>query len=266
MKTMNLRQKLEMQGCPKLRHLSVFIILSLLSFSSFSFEHKVANSRTPASAFEEEVLTVPVEVKSISQTLFAEDDAGVMKGMRDNLSSWQETEDYAQKWNLKSTHLYNTPTMKEKKSYISKNILRYADKRFAGEMKNAEEGSTLKKVGEVEKNLHPNLSVPVSRNVSIKFKARVLQGKAMMEVRNPWLDVNATVGLNGKARVVSKKDFNQTGTSTGVEYSVNDSVWIAFVDQEITKNIKARLSSTTSPANNDADKRVELMASFPFNL
>ena len=74
MKTMKLRQKLEMRGCPKLRHLSVFIILSLLSYSSFSFEHKVGNSRTPASAFDEEVLTVPVEIKSISQTLFAEDD------------------------------------------------------------------------------------------------------------------------------------------------------------------------------------------------
>ena len=69
MKTMKLRQKLEMRGCPKLRHLSVFIILSLLSYSSFSFEHKVGNSRTPASAFDEEVLTVPVEIKSISQTL-----------------------------------------------------------------------------------------------------------------------------------------------------------------------------------------------------
>jgi len=266
MKTMNLRQKLETRGCPKLRHLSVFIISSLLSYSSFSFEHKVANSRTPASAFDEEVLTVPVEIKPISQTLFAEDDAGVMKGMRDSLTSWQETEDYAQKWDLKSTHLYKTPSMKEKKSFIAKNLLRYADKRFAGEMRNAEEGSTLKKVSEVEKNLHPNVSVPVSRNVSIKFKARVLQGKAMMEVRNPWLDINATIGVNGKTRVLSKKDFNQTGTSTGAEYSVNDSVWVAFVDQEITKNIKARLSSTTLPDKNDADKRVELNATFPFNL
>jgi predicted transcriptional regulator len=266
MKTMKLRQKLEMRGCPKLRHLSVFIILSLLSYSSFSFEHKVGNSRTPASAFDEEVLTVPVEIKSISQTLFAEDDAGVMKGVRDNLASWQETEDYAQKWDLKSTHLYNTPSIKEKKSYIAKNLLRYADKRFAGEMRNAEDGSTLKKVSEVEKNLRPNISVPVTRYVTVKFKARVLQGKAMMEVRNPWLDLNATVGFNGKARVVSKKDFNQTGTSTGVEYSVNDSVWVAFVDQEITKNIKAHISSTTLPSSNDADKKVELTATFPFNL
>ena len=265
MKTMNLTEKLETRGCQNFRHLSVFIISSLLSFSCFSLEHKFANSRSPASAFDEEVLTIPVETKQISQTLFAEDDAGVMKGMRDSLTSWQETEDYAQKWDLHSTHLYNTPTVKEKRVYITKNLLRYADKRFAGELRDAEEGSTLQKVSKVEKNLHPNLSVPVSKSVSIKFKARVLQGKAMMEVRNPWLDLNATVGLNGKARVVTKKDIAQTGTSTGIEYSVNDSVWVAFVDQEITKNIKGRLSSTSTP-NNDADKRLELMACFPFNL
>lgn len=266
MKTVNLKRKLETEGCTKFRHLSLFIILSFVSTTAFSFEHKVANSRSPASAFEEEVLTAPIEKKPMVESLFAEDDAGVMREMRDSLNSWQNTEDYNQRWNLESTHLHKTPTTKEKTLFISKNLLRYADKRLAGEVKNAEEGSTLHKVGRVEKSLRPNAAVPVTKYVSLKFKARVLQGKAIMEVKNPWVELNATVKADGKAKILTKKDFNQLGTSAGVEYSVKETQWVAFIDQTVTSNIKARLSSTTLPNGNDADKKIEMMASFPFNL
>jgi hypothetical protein len=266
MKTVNLKEKLAACGCPNFRHLSLFTVLSLLSVSAFSLEHKVASSRSPASAFDEEVLTVPLEQKVMVQSLFAEDDAGVMKGMRDSLNSWQEVEDFSQKWDLGSTHLYNTPTAQVKTKFIMKNLLRYADKRIAGEVRDAEEGSAFHAVGKVEKSLRPNIAVPVSKYISLKFKARVLQGKAIMDVRNPWIECNATVGANGKAKILTKKDFNQLGTSTGVEYNLNESQWVAFVDQEITTNIKARMSSTSMPNGVDADKKLEMTASFPFNL
>jgi hypothetical protein len=268
MKTVNFKDESASSKCLLFRHLSLIAILSLtlISSSAFSLEYKVATSRAPASAFDEEVLTVPLEQKVMVQSIFAEDDAGVMRGMRDSLNAWQETEDYAQRWDLKSTHLYNTPTTKEKRVYITKNLMRYADKRLAGEMKNAEEGSALHAVGNVEKSLRVNASVPVTKYISFKFKARVLQGKAIMDVRNPWVDCSATVGVNGKAKILTKKDFNQLGTSTGAEYNINESQWVAFVDQEITKNIKARVSSTTMTNGDDADKKVEMMASFPFNL
>lgn len=266
MKTLNLKMKLGTFKCLQFRHLSILMILSLLSGSAFSLEYKVATSRTPASAFDEEVLTVPLEQKIMIQSLLAEDDAGVMRGMRDTLSSWQDTEDYSRKWDLGSTHLYGTPTIKEKRIFITKNLMRYADKRFAGEMKNAEEGSTLYSVGTVEKSLRVNASVPVTKYISFKFKARVLQGKIVVDVRNPWIECSATLKVNGKAKILTKKEFNQMGTSSGLEYSLNESQWVAFVDQEISKNIKARLSSTSTSPGLDADKKVELNASFPFNL
>ena len=258
----------ETKQCLNFGHLSMFIVLTLASLTANAFQvnHRVAEGRNPASAFDEEVLTAPIEQKVLIQSLFAEDDAGVMRGVRDTLKSWDDTDQFAEKWHLQSTGLYNTPSISDRKLFISKNILRYADKRLAGEMKNAEEGSTLHSVGQVEKSLRPNATVAVSKYISFKFKVRVLQGKAVMEVRNPWLECNATVAANGKAKIVTKKDIAKTGTSAGVEYSVNDAQWISFVDQEITKNIKARMSSTTQPTSNDADKRIELNASFPFNL
>lgn len=266
MKTVNFKTKLETLGCINFRHLSLFTILTLLSLTASAITMREGASRSPASAFEEEVLTVPLEQKVMIQSLFAEDDAGVMKGTRDQLNSWEETEEYSKKWDLESTNLYKTPTTTDKTKFITKSLIRYADKRLAGEVKNASAGSAFHAVGKVEKSLRPNASVPLSKYISLKFKARVLQGKAIVDVRNPWIDCNATVGANGKAKILTKKDFNQLGTSTGVEYNVNDAQWIAFVDQEINKNVKARLSSTTQSDGNDADKRVEMSASFPFNL
>lgn len=266
MKTVNFKLKLKTISCLNFRHLSLFTILTLLSVTASALTTIDAVSRAPASAFDEEVLTVPLEQKVMVKSLFAEDDAGVMKGARDQLNAWEVTEDYSKKWDLDSTNLYKTPSTKDKSKFITKNLIRYADKRIAGEVKNADEGSAFHAVGKMEKSLRPNASVPVSKYLSLKFKARVLQGKAIVEVKNPWIDCNATVSANGKMKVLTKKDFNQLGTSTGVEYNVNDAQWIAFVDQEINKNVKARLSSTGQPNGNDADKRVEMTASFPFNL
>ncbi len=257
-------------GCVSFRQLSLTIAICAFSFNTMAMDAKEtlkkSFKRAPASAYEEEVLTIPLETKPVVKTIFAEDDAGVMAGMRNSLSSWEQTEEYAKNWNIESTNLYNTPTTHEKTKFILKNLTRYADKRLAGEMKNAEEGSTMASVGKMEKSLRPNASVPVNKYIALKFKARVLQGKAIVEVRNPWVDASATVGANGKAKLLTKKDFNQLGTSTGIEYNVNDAQWIAFIDQEISQNIKARLSSTSQPNGNDADKRMEMNASWPFNF
>ncbi len=254
--------------CISFRQLSLALVFCGFSFSAWTMDRMSSNvaNRAPASAYEEEVLTVPLETRPVVKTIFAEDDAGVMAGMRNSLVSWEETELYAKKWNILSTNLYNTPTTHEKTKFILKNLTRYADKRLAGEMKNAEEGSAMASVGKMEKSLRPNASVPVNKYIAIKFKARVLQGKAIVEVRNPWIETSATIGVNGKAKILTKKDFNQLGTSTGVEYNVNDAQWLAYIDQEINQNIKARLSSTTQPKGNDADKRMEMNASWPFNF
>jgi hypothetical protein len=268
MKIQSLYRLMKKDKCLNFRHVSMFIFCTLMSLPIHALEinHRIAASRAPASAFEEEVLTVPLSKKEFVQSLFVEDDAGVMKEMHDSLEGWSAKEEYARNWNLNSTNLYKTPSAKQKGQFISKNLLRYADKRLAGEMKNAEEGSTLHSMGQVEKSLRPNASVPVSKYVSLKFRARVLQGKGIVEVKNPWVDCTATVGANGKTRVLTKKDFAELGMSTGFEYKVNESQVVAYLDQQITDNIKARVSSTSRGPANDADNRVEMTASFPFNL
>ncbi len=226
--------------------------------------------RKPA-AVEEEVLTFPLAIETFSNdNLFAEDDSGVMRDMKATLLSWEATDEYAKKWNLKSTGLYNTPDTEQRKIFINEKLLRYADKRLSGEMKKAEEGSALHKVSRVEKQLRPNASVNISKNYGIKFKARVLQGKATVEFRNPYIECNAVVSASGKVRVITRKEFKALGLASGAEYSVNEAQIVTYVDQQLTNNIKARISSTQNNNldifSNNADARIEMTASFPFNL
>ena len=253
--------------CKKFLHLSMFSLLTLLSADIFAR----TSDRTPASAVpDEEVLTAPFEQKVLVQTLFAEDDAGVMRGVRTTLDGYQQTEEFAKKWHLERTGVYNTPSASEKKNFISSKILKYADKRLAGEIKNSEEGSSLHSIGKAEKSLRPNTEVGITKNVSLKFRARVLQGKAIMEVRNPWIECSAVASASGKVRVLTKKEFKEFGFSSGAEFTVTDGDSIIYADQELSQNVKARLSSNQvhhqKAFSNDADKRLEMMASFPFNL
>lgn len=258
----------KIHSCLKFIQVSMFIFSTFGSLMIHARDFSYS-TRKPASAPEEEVMTLPTFDKPLLVSLFAEDDAGIMATMRTSLNTWEEQENYSKRWNLESTGLYKTPTTSDKRKYIANKLLKYADKRLSGEIRNADEGSTLHSVGKVEKSLRPNAVVSLSKLVSVKFKARVLQGKAIMEVRNPWVEFSTTLAATGSVKLLTQKNFKELGTSTGVEFAANNSEWVAFVDQEVTTNVKARLSSTQknqSIFNNDADKKVEMSASFPLNF
>lgn len=274
MKTMIMMNAKNLHDCLKFRQ-SMCALFATLTFSFTGSLHAVDTKnekaktykvdRKPA-AVDEEVLTVPLSNEEsffTTDNMFAEDDGGVMKDMKASLGAWEATEEYARVWDLEQTGMYNTPTTSQKTKYISKKMLRYADKRFSGEMKRADEGSALHSMSKVEKSLRPNAAVNVSKNFGFKFKARVLQGKAIVDVKNPWIECNATVGLNGKAKLITRKEFKEVGMASGAEYSVNDSTFLTYIDQQVTDNVKARISNTSGV---DADSRLEMMASFPFNL
>lgn len=248
--------------CIKLSH------ILLLSFFTVSILADDSVRRTPASGNvpdEEQIITPRSEIAAIEVWL-KDDDAGVMASMRDRLQNWENTDHYAKLWNLESTNLHQTPAIEDRKSMILGNVLKYADKRLAGEIKNAEEGSTFHAVGKVEKAIKPQASVTVAKDFALKFKARPLTGKAMVELKNPYFQHETTISLNGAIRTIASKEFKDLGLKAGSEFQIGDERWIAFVDQELTQNIRARLSSTNNkPAFIDsaADKKIEMMASFP---
>lgn len=228
------------------------------------------SSRMPASV-EEEVLTVPLSKTMFSnEVIFAEDDSGVMKSIKEAVTDWEKKEEFAKNWNLEGNEFYDTPDQSDKRKYLGSKMLRYLDRRLSGEMKKAEQGSTLHTIGRVEQNLRPNANVQISKDFAIKVKARAIQGKLIFDFKNPWLECNTTVSLNGKTKLITKKEFKELAITSGAEYSVTESEMMAYIDHQFSDNLKGRISSTQEEGANifgaGADAKIEMTATFPFNF
>jgi len=263
-------------NCIKRRHvLSLFLLVLIgqvdhCSSSQLFLPSTQINREIASAAPEEEVLVAPVVEASFLGSLFLDDDAGIMQGMRESLSDWERKEEFARQWSLENRGIFKTPSAQDKRKMVLNKLLKYADKRLSGEMKNAKVGSTLHAVGKVEKSLRPNTQVQLMNNIQLKLKFRALQGKATADVQNPWMSFQTTLGLNGHVRSITQKEWKEWQMQAGFEFKFTENQNVAFVQRKISENIFGKVSSvkraSTGFLEKDADKRLEIIASFPFNL
>lgn len=243
---------------------------------------------------DDQIEPLPLESKTWTQQILVEDDAGVLSGVREDLNTWQSTQEYAKTWNLESTGVYDVDSIDKKKSYLQRMILKYADKRLSGEVKNSEAGSALHTVGQAQKALKPNAEAAVSENIKLKFKARLLQGKAIMEVKNPYVDYSTTANLKGEVNLDAKKEFKELGVNTSanyradeddlklnvvktfkqlnlqaqIDYEVSNESWTASLQKPIYKRLIGRVSSSQAEKEMilgaESDQTMEVMFNTSF--
>lgn len=230
-------------------------------------EHKSAG-RMPASFVpNDDVALAPMEQELWINRVLIEDDAGVLSRMQQNFKSWEQTDKYAEQWNLSSTGLYVTPTDEERKSYLSKELLQYIDKRVSGEVKRAEEGSALHTVGQVQEAMKPNTTVEVSPLLKFRFRARVIQREVRLLVENPWLECNAKANLSGDLEVNLAKNLDY-GVRANLFYKVNEGYWVTSFSKSLTNNLSGVVSSYATDKqmafSEDANTTVQLVFSQPF--
>ncbi|WP_372654422.1 hypothetical protein [Halobacteriovorax sp.] len=243
-------EKSTKQDCIKLSYLNPYI--KVVSRGPSNFVPDVEASDRPSN------------VTLWYENILVEDTAGVMKGMKRNYDSWEREEEYARNWNVASTGLYDIKDQDDRKKYFNRYILKYLDKRLSGEIKQAEEGSTLHRVGKVQKALKPQTRVEVSRNLKFKFKARVLQGKALMFVENPWVNNETSVKLDGRVNININKDIAALGLKANFDYNVNENTFDARLDKPLTKEVTARVSTSKSRDVASINQSVELLFNKPF--
>jgi len=114
--------------------------------------NEVESKRGPSNFIpQDELYTAPIENKPWINYVFVETNEGNLNAMKDQFDEWSEREEYVKNWNLESTGMYDIADQKKRKNYFNRQLLKYADKRLSGEVKNAEEGSNFHKIGQVEK-------------------------------------------------------------------------------------------------------------------
>lgn len=239
-------------------------------FKAFNPNYKI-QTRGPQSHIPDVDYTpAPERVTSWYEHVLVESDAGVLKSMKRDFDRWDEEENYVTNWNLQSTGLYPIKSRASRKTYFSKRILRYFDKRLSGEVKKAEKGSTLASVGNVQTALRPNTKVSVSKNVKLKFKAKVLQGMAIMKVVNPYVDYNASYSFSDGLKMKMKKEFKGVRATASVDYKPEDKTYVTNFDKNLTDTVSARVSSSQADDaaifSNDSNSSFQLMYSSPFNF
>lgn len=210
---------------------------------------KNSNSRSPASIMGTDDLYVsPMEQEIWLNTIMIEDDRGILSSISNNLQQWESIDEYAAQWNLTSTGLFQTPTYDQRKSYLSKHLLKYVDRRISGEVKNAEVGSTFHTVGQVQENLKPETSVQMAANFRLRFKARVLEGQANMVLENPYFNNTTTFNYKGHLNVNVNKDFKDLKVRTNLDVNFNEGLWQASLDRPIAPNLSGRIAARHTEA------------------
>jgi hypothetical protein len=223
--------------------------LTFATFNILSHEsNKKKATRGPASAVpRDDMEAMPLESGMWLSSVWVEDRAGVMNGMAHQLQEWERMEEYRRNWDIESTTLYNTPDREQKKAWFNRMLLRYADKRLGGELRNAEEGSTLQRIRTAKAALRPDTEASISENVKIKFKARVLQLRGIMRIINPWVESETSFDVQGRIHSRLAKNFEDLGIRTEVNYWVHEDFYNATISKPLGNNVTAVLSSAQGP-------------------
>jgi hypothetical protein len=239
-----------------------------LTLEQLSINSRVVRRAPSNFVADDEVVVVPFRRKTWIKRVMVEDDAGVMVSMRRQVESWHETKQYVDDWDLDNMGIHEMPSKDTQTNYLTKMMLKYVDKRISGEVKRAPKGSTLAQVGQVQKKLRPAAKFKVNDYFKVKFKARVLRGKAIMLIENPFMQLRTDFYLSGKVNVNANRDFKLLGVKTNIDYEVHNSRWVASVQKQLTDNISANISSHQDDDvmifSNESDNRFQLIFNQPF--
>ena len=221
---------------------------------------KSSKGRFPASYIpRDDVQAVPEFSESWTHKIFLRDNAGVLENVRVTFASWRAREDYARLWNLKSTGNYEVPDAQFRQAFFQRQLLRYLDKRVTGGIKNASGGSALHQIAQVQEALRPQTEASISKNIKLKFKARVLRGRIDMRVENPWVDYSTEFTLTGNVNMWIKKKIDWADTTASVNYQPKEGSYLAELDKPVSDHVIARLSVRQPATSSSIDNTLQLL-------
>lgn len=258
-------------------HFSIFFAFIAFSCPICSTEMKLEmlspfykfQKRGPSNFIPQDDLEIlPVEEKDYISIIFAEDDAGVLKSIKNEFSSWDKERNYVESWSLESLGMHEVKGSDEKKKLLKDRVLKYLDKRLSGEIKRAEKGSRMERVGQIKKALHPKTETRIAPNIRIKIKGRVLQRQAIIDVINPFFDYKTYVNSRGDINMKAKREIAFLGVDSFVNYDVRNSNYEAIFNKGLSQNLNFRLSSSQkddrAPFTRNGDTTVQFLYSRPF--
>lgn len=230
----------------------------LISWSA----HADTTDRGPANYIpDDEVSVSPIENTLWVDRVIVKDDAGVLETTANDIQRWQDEEEFRQNWGVNPLGAQGAPNQQQKRSYIERQALKYLDKRLTGEVKRAEKGSTLHKVGTVQKALKPSSTVQISKKFKLRFKAKLLQRQATVYVINPYVNNSLDVNDRGQAVLRMSNKVKPLQISSDLRVDFHNSTYASSLSRPVSKKVRAIISThqrlNQAPFESNADNRLE---------
>ena len=192
-------------------------------------------------------LTLPPSQQAIFMEELVKKQSPVLQKVKNTISSWQENEHFTQHWRLQNTTLYSSPSTTTKQKYLEKNLLRYAEKRLSGEIKQAQQGTTMHRVKVAQNSLRPQTKFQLAESYRLRFYAKVLRGQMFAKLENPYIK-NASLKFKFFNRATFWERSSRTNKSTLLlhhsfghnyfyssqfEYSLHNAAWKWQLSREL---------------------------------
>lgn len=245
---MNKKTTIAQSICKNFRHLAVAAAAMVTGAHAVELEniglYSAIQNRGVANYTPDSQLDIrPPQKGGWLEDAMLEDRAGVMKSIKRDLDNWRTREEYLQVWNLESFGLHNNvPARAEQKRILSKRMLKYLDKRLTSGVAGTPESDRTRKIAAARNSLRPNSSASLSKNLKLKFRAKLLQRKAAIVLQNPWVGCRVDASFQGDAKIKMSKEV--AGFAAVANHEVSSGTWESRIERSIASNVRAQISST----------------------
>jgi hypothetical protein len=240
-------------------------------------------SREPASYIpDDDVIVKPVDNElSFYQQYVASDKGEDVVKSRNQLKVWNDNQIFAEQYGMDSSLAgspYYVPTQDEKWEYFKSRYMRYLRQKGEQPLKDmpknwynsyraSNEVDTIdemearfkasNKKSTVTKTILPGAlqekQVSLWKKTKFIFQPRLDQGIVIVGLQTPYGKARAWVGVNGETEVNVQQTYDSIGMRVMFNYFAHSGRYFTSVDQRLTENVYARVTSNKDPQREKSD-------------
>lgn len=265
---------------PFFRHLVVGSIILVSGIAQGQVASEMVIARAPASYIpDDDVIIKPIDNQlSFYQQYVASDKSRDVINSRNQIKIWNDNQAFADQYGLDSTltgSSYFVPSADEKFEYFKDKYMRYLRRKGEQPFKDMPKGwyqdyrasNEVDNIDEMEEHFKKTSRKGLSgqalpdslkqKEVSLWkkhkfiFQPRLEQGLVVVGIKGPFAYARAWVGVNGETEVNVKHEFDSIGLRVMYNYYVHSGKYFTSVDQRLTDNLYARVTSWKKPDGGD---------------
>jgi hypothetical protein len=263
------------------------LCLSGLSYGQAAPKARLV-TRMPASYIpDDDVIVKPVNNElSFYQQYVAKDKSEEVINARNQIKIWNDNQQFAEQYGLDSSlagSAFFVPSPEEKWEYFKDRYFRYLrrkgeqpfkemPKNWYQEYRASNEVDTIDELedkfqatnknstsGEALPDALQAKEVSVWKKTKFIFQPRLDQGLVIVGFKSPLAYARAWVGVNGKTEINIRQSFDSVGFRAMFNYEADTGKYFTSLDQRITDNISARVTSHRDPRNLVEDETLMLL-------